>query len=149
MFRRLGFVVPLVGALLFAGSINAFAAQEQANGTGKTAAGATLGFNAQADLTGNFEYQTADGLFNIHCNDYSMYMSGTTTAGFPKAWFASDNCWDKLGVQYHLVADLIDRGEGANALQDGGSIAFRILGTGVRVILDRGHIQNGNIQIHS
>jgi hypothetical protein len=85
---------------------------------------------------------------NIHCNDYMMYMGLETPRGFPKAWFSSINCFDKAGVQYHVQADLIDRGEGANDLQDGGWISIRVLSTRKRVILDRGHIQNGNIQIH-
>jgi hypothetical protein len=147
MGRKMSFVGVMAAAFIALGSVSAFASQEGANGTGTTAAGAHFGFNAQEDLGGSFEYQAADGSLNIHCNDFMMYMGLKTPRGFPKAWFSSSNCFDKAGVQYHLQADLIDRGEGANDLQDGGWISFRNLSTGKRMV-DRGHIQNGNIQVH-
>ena len=148
MLRRFGILGMFIAALMALSMATALAAGGQANGTGKTHNGASLGFNAKADLTGNFEYQSADGSLNIHCNDYDMFEIMTTTAGFPLAWFSSTNCYDKGGVQYKLIADLIDRGEGHNALRDGGHIVFKRLSDGMKVIIDVGHIQKGNIQIH-
>ena len=148
MARRFGLLGLLVAAFMSLSMVSAMAGGGQANGTGKTHDGASLGFNAKADLKGNFEYHTADGTLNIHCRGYSMYESMMSSAGFPLAWFSSENCYDKDGVQYKLIADLIDRGEGSNALQDGGHIVFKRLSDGMKVISDVGHIQNGNIQIH-
>ncbi len=143
-------VALVAGALLAA---TAMAAGGQTNGTGKTHLGYTVGYNAKSDLTGNFEYQPTIGgvTVNIHCNDYNRYRETTTGNGlYPKTIFNSTNCFDDAGVRYFVHIEAIDRGEGANAPQDGMCIkvAKYPAAKNPNLVTDCGDIQNGNVQIH-
>jgi hypothetical protein len=128
-------------------------ALDQTNGNGKTAEGNTLGFNAKADLTGNFEYQFVADLdgqsYNVHCNDYTKYVQTTTPNGkYPKSLVSATNCFDTNGVQYYVHAEFVDRGEPGTT--DGACITVKVFPGSQNPVLskDCGIIEKGNIQIH-
>jgi hypothetical protein len=155
--------VAFVGLLAVIGSIvlaaSAFGADGQTNGTGKSHLGYTVGYNAQSDLSGSFEYQpTINGTtVNIHCggpgqDDYTSYTETTTANGlYPKTIFNSHKCFDDEGTQYYVHIEAVDRGEGANAPQDSLCIAVKLYPgrSNPRLVHDCGRIQNGNVQIHT
>jgi hypothetical protein len=126
------------------------ASADQTNGTGKSHLGFTVGYNAKSDLTGNFEYQpTINGNdLDIHCNDYTRYISTQTNDGFPKSIFNATNCFDKAGLQYYVHVEAVDRGEpGTND-----SLCITVKTFPAKnspwTFKDCGVIQKGNVQIH-
>jgi hypothetical protein len=129
------------------------ASADQTNGTGKTHLGFTVGYNAKSDLTGNFEYQpTINGNdLNIHCNDYTRYISTSTNDGFPKSIFNATNCFDKAGVQYYVHVEAVDRGE--PGVQAGDSLCITVKTFPAKnspwTFKDCGTITAGNVQIHA
>lgn len=150
MKRKLVLVGALVGMFALVGT-GAALALDQTNGTGKTALGNTLGFNAKADLTGNFEYQFSTGGtdYNIHCNDYTGYVQTTTPNGlYPKSLVSSTYCFDGNGTRYYIHAEFVDRGEPGTS--DSACITVKLFPGRLNPVLykDCGTIQDGNIQIH-
>ena len=125
-------------------------AGEQTNGTGKTNAGFTIGFNAKADLTGSFEYQPTDAngtSYNIHCNDYTRYVQTTTPNGlYPKSIVNSTYCFDGT-TRYYVHAEFVDRGEPGTS--DSACITLKLYPgrTNPVLVKDCGIIQDGNVQI--
>jgi hypothetical protein len=146
-------VVAVVAAALGAWAISAAFANDQTNGTGKSHLGFTVGYNAKADLTGNFEYQpTINGTdLDIHCNDYTSYTQTTTNQGFPKSIFNASNCWDKAGLQYYLHVEAVDKGE--PGVQSGDTLCITVKlfpgKTSPWAFKDCGVITAGNVQIHT
>jgi hypothetical protein len=128
------------------------AGADQTNGTGKTAGGFTVGYNAKADLTGNFEYQpTINSVdLNIHCNDYTRYFQTFTNSGFPKSIFNATNCFDTDGVRYYVHVEAVDRGE--PGVESGDSLCITVKTFPAKNSLwtfkDCGTITDGNVQIH-
>lgn len=153
MKRKLSIIAAISAVFVIVG-MTAALALVQTNGNGKTADGNTLGFNAQLDLSGNFQYQivAADltGLsYDIHCNDYTKYVATTTANGkYPKSLVSATNCWDTNGVQYYVHAEFIDRGEPGTS--DGACITVKVFPGSSNPVLEKdcGIIQKGNIQIH-
>jgi hypothetical protein len=157
MRARLGGIAALL-AVVAIGVIAASAlAADQTSGTGKSHLGYTVGYNAQSDLSGSFEYQPeVNGTtLNIHCggpgqDDYNSYRLTTTANGlYPKTIFNATKCFDDNGVQYFVHVEAIDRGEGANAPQDGLCITVKLYPgrDNPRLVHDCGTIQDGNVQI--
>ena len=153
MSRKFGTISVLVGAFMVLTASAALAADGQSAGNGKTNANASFGFNAQEDLSGNFEYHSAGGGLEIHCNDYYSYKEGTVTNAqgdtFPKVTVRSSTCEDNDGNTYFVRAEFVDRGEGANAPQDGACILISPTKNVAQdaIVTDCGKIRRGNIQI--
>jgi len=126
---------------------------DQTNGTGKTHLGFTVGYNAKADLTGNFEYQPTINStdLNIHCNDYTRYTQTVTNSGFPKSIFNATNCFDTAGVQYFVHVEAVDRGEPGVLSGDSLCITVKLFPgrTSPWTFKDCGTITDGNVQIHT
>ena len=148
--KRLAVVFTAAALVAVLGATMALAG-EQTNGTGKTNAGFTIGFNAKADLTGSFEYQPTDvngNVLNIHCNDYTRYVQTTTPNGlYPKSIVNSTFCFDGT-TRYYVHAEFVDRGEPGT--RDSACITVKLYpgrDNGV-LVKDCGTIQNGNVQIH-
>ena len=90
-----GILVVTAGAA-FAGSVN---------GTGKSALGNTIGYNAKSNLTGSFEYNGdpngAQSNINAHCNDYGGYLQTTyvdkdkNPGTYPMVKLSTSNCADQ------------------------------------------------------
>jgi len=128
-------------------------ALDQTNGNGKTHLGGTLGFNAKQNLTGSIEYQTADGTYNIHCNDLTRYRDSVIPNADGKSIVNATNCFGQAtdanpGAQYYLHIEFVDRGEpGTN---DKVCLTLKLFpaATNPVLVFDCGTIQNGNIQIH-
>jgi hypothetical protein len=146
-----GFMAGLL--ILTAGA--AFAGQ--VNGTGKSALGNTIGFNAKSNLTGSFEYNGdpngAQSNINAHCNDYSGYLQTTyvdkdkNPGTYPMVKVSTSGCADQLtGQTYRIVAALVDEGEPGT--YDFACIRVFDKKSGALLVHDLGYIQNGNIQIH-
>jgi hypothetical protein len=148
--KRFALVGTAVATVLAATALMASA--DQTNGTGKTHLGFTVGYNAKADLTGNFEYQpTINGNdLNIHCNDYTRYFQTTTNSGFPKSIFNATNCFDKAGVRYYVHVEAVDRGE--PGVESGDSLCITVKTFPAKnspwTFKDCGTITDGNVQIH-
>lgn len=121
------------------------ASGQQASGNGKSHLGATFGFAAQQSLHASLEYN--NGTLDIHCQDILKYHSFVSPSGYHDATFVSTKCFDQDGNQYHVWVDAGDGGEGANAMPDKLAVRVRDLSTDTVIILDRGKIQNGNIQV--
>jgi hypothetical protein len=144
-------IIAAISAVFVIVGMTAALALVQTNGNGKTALGNTLGFNAQADLSGNFEYQfDVNGVtYNVHCNDYTKYVATTTPNGkYPKSLVSATNCFDTNGVQYYVHAEFVDRGEPGTS--DGACITVKVFPGSQNPVLEKdcGIIQKGNIQIH-
>jgi hypothetical protein len=145
--RRWGLIaMASVAVLAIAPSAWAAAASGQhASGVGKSHLGATFGFVAQESLHAQLEYN--NGTLNIHCQDILRYNSFVSPSGYLDAKFQSENCFDKDGNQYHVWVDAGDGGEGVNAMPDKLAVRVKDLSTGTVIIVDRGKIQNGNVQV--
>jgi len=126
------------------------ASADQTNGTGKSHLGFTVGYNAKSDLKGSFEYQPTilGNDLNIHCNDYTRYISTATNDGFPKSIFNATNCFDKEGVRYYVHVEAVDRGE--PGVNDSLCITVKTFPAknSPWTFKDCGVIQKGNVQIH-
>jgi hypothetical protein len=143
----------------------AFAAfADQVNGNGTTHNGGSLGFNAQADLSGSLDYHSPDGAVDIqtglpltidvHCNDYSLYrqkLVGSPDPIYPYVRVRSKTCYDKVsGNPVIMQAEFVDRGEPGT--RDTARLLFCWTGpcdTSTAFYIDGGKIQSGNIQIHT
>ncbi len=91
-------------------------AVDQTNGSGLTNEGASLGFNAKANLNGNITYTSHDGtMFQVMCRDgLTSYRNlQPTTAGALRTKVTA-TCTDKEGVTIYAEIYFIDRGEPGN-----------------------------------
>jgi hypothetical protein len=145
-------LAPLV-VVLSAGAAFASAATGQANGNGASAEGNTVGFNAKADMSGQFQYVSHDQTFRVHCDGYTSYSQRRTAGGDPVIR-VTGTCTDQAGSTIYMEAYFIDRGEPGT--KDSERIYFSYV---YHADLDNfpadlfladapGHIDNGNIQIH-
>ena len=153
--RKKLLIVVFMAGLLIVTAGAAFAGQ--VNGTGKSALGNTIGYNAKSNLTGSFEYNGdpngAQSNINAHCNDYSGYLQTTyvdkdqNPGTYPMVKVATSGCIDQLsGQTYKIVAALVDEGEPGT--YDFACIRIYDKQSGALLVHDKGYIQNGNIQIH-
>jgi len=159
MRARLGGIAALLVVVLIGVIAASALAADQTSGTGKSHLGYTVGYNAQSDLSGSLEYHpVVNGVtLDIHCggpgqDDYNSYSLTTTADGlYPKTIFNTTKCWDQNNVRYFVHVEAIDRGEGANAPQDGLCITVKVWPGRLnpRLVHDCGDIQDGNVQIIS
>jgi hypothetical protein len=141
----------ILATVIVAGTIlggTAFASPPggKASGNGKTHSGGTIGFVAQADLSGSIELHSPDGL-NVHCKGLSGWSGHVAHRGLD-AIFSSNNCEDRDGNPYRVWIDAIDAGEPGTHDRifvrvwryDGGV-------KGEMVWTDRGRVATGNVQV--
>ena len=153
MKQKLG--VLLVGvtlALLAALPAQATPSGGQTNGQGVTHLGGTLGFVAQADLSGSLEYHSPDGTLVVHCFSYVSYQLTTTPNGvWPRSIVNAKDCWNPLMTQqYKVHAQFVDKGEPGTGDRTCLWVATFTNGVvGPKLITDCGVIQDGNVQILS
>jgi len=143
-------------------------ALEQTNGTGKTHNGATLGYNAKIDLTGQMTYVTHDGTdWWVQCDTILNYrnLKPDKRGGLRTKVIAE--CTDKDGNTVWAEFYFTDRGEpgdhdiirafftyNGNFVNDPNAdpaVWLTQCNTGVTITdgcMDAGRIQNGNVQIH-
>src|SRR5436190_16548852 len=113
--RRILVSTAMVAAFMSAGAAAAFAGSQQVNGQGQTTLSASLGFNAQDDLSGQMNYNAdpngANAGFSAHCAGYTSYVQDATRwGGYPRVKLTA-TCTDKDGVTVYMRAAFIDRGE--------------------------------------
>ena len=91
-------------------------AVDQTNGSGLTHEGASLGFNAKANLRGNITYTSHDGtMFQVMCRDgLTSYRNLKPTAAGALRTKVTATCTDKEGVTIYAEIYFIDRGEPGN-----------------------------------
>jgi len=159
------FLVPVVFAL----GIGAASALDQTNGTGKTHEGASLGFNAKANLRGNITYTSHDGTgFQIKCRDgLTRYQNQRPTANGHLRTRVTATCTDKSGTTVYVEIYFVDRGEPGDrdvirafftydpafALNANGDPDVFLTRCNNGTVItegcsDRGIIGKGNVQIH-
>lgn len=142
----------------------------QTNGSGLTHEGASLGFNAKADLRGEITYTAHDGTgFQVFCRDgLTSYREFPPTAAGYLRTKVTATCTDKDGVTIFAEIYFIDRGEPGD--RDVERIFFTYdaayardangdpdawlttCNSGVPITdacNDKGIISAGNVQIHS
>jgi hypothetical protein len=105
-------VVPLVLAL----GVGFALAQDQTNGSGLTHEGASLGFNAKANLKGNITYTSHDGtMWQVQCRDgLTSYRNLQPTPNGGLRTKVTADCEDKDGVPIYVEIYFIDNGEPGN-----------------------------------
>jgi len=144
-------------------------ALEQTNGSGLTHEGASLGFNAKADLRGNITYTSHDGTgFQVMCRDgLTRYQNQRPTAQGYLRTRVTASCTDQNGVPIYAEIYFIDRGEPgtrdverifftynpAYAMDANGDPAVYLTecNNGAVIVdgcMDVGIITAGNVQIH-
>ena len=91
-------------------------AADQTNGSGLTNEGASLGFNAKANLRGNITYTSHDGtMFQVFCRDgLTSYRNLKPTAAGALRTKVTATCMDKEGTTIYAEIYFIDRGEPGN-----------------------------------
>lgn len=150
-------------------SVGIAAALEQTNGSGLTHEGASLGFNAKADLRGNITYTSHDGTgFQVMCRDgLTRYQNQKPTVQGYLRTRVTATCTDQNDVTIYVEIYFVDRGEPGNrdverifftydaayALDANGDPNTLLMkcNSGQPVLLacnDRGVITAGNVQIH-
>jgi hypothetical protein len=162
MVRKM--IAGAVGAVVVLVFAVAALALDQVSGQGTTHNGGSLGFNAQADLTGNLDYHSPDGAvatdgttpvdIDVHCNDYTLYkqkLVGSPEPIYPYVRVRSKTCIDKVsGNPVIMQGEFVDRGEpGTN---DTTRVLFCWTGpcaTSTAFYIDGGKIQAGNVQINT
>jgi hypothetical protein len=104
-----------VAAAMVVLTIGAAFALDQTNGSGLTHNGASLGFNAKKDLTGEITYVAHDGTgFWVQCDDLDSYRNLKPTAkGFLRSKVIA-TCSDKVGNTIYVEIYFTDRGEPGN-----------------------------------
>jgi hypothetical protein len=158
-------VLPLTLAL----GIGVAVAVEQTNGSGLTHEGASLGFNAKANLRGNITYTSHDGtMFQVMCRDgLTSYRNLAPTPNGGLRTKVTADCTDKDGTPIYVEIYFIDNGEpGLNDVERiyfTYDAAFRLdansdpdvflteCNSGVIITEgcnDNGVITAGNVQIH-
>ena len=158
--------VALAAAMVILTATTAYALQ-QTNGSGLSHNGASVGFNAKANLKGNFTYTTHDGTgFQVKCRDgYTRYQNQAPTSQGDLRTHVTATCKDKEGTTIYMEVYFIDRGEpgvrdverifftydAAFALDANGDPAVWLTecNTGANAPCnDVGIIHKGNVQIH-
>jgi hypothetical protein len=146
-----------VVASLSVGSAQASPDFDQASGSGKTYLGATFGFVAKANLTGEIEYQSADHSFRAHCHNLTSFDRRVPwdpmDDGAVTKVRVTATCTDQNGKTVYFKAKLADHGEPGTA--DDERIFWSYEGSyapqGARptdFISDfGGSISNGNLQV--
>lgn len=144
-------LVPIVLAMS-AGPAFASAATGQASGNGMSGQGNAVGFNAKANLSGQFQYVSFDQTFKAHCSGYTFYKQYTSPGGYPIVDVHA-TCTDQNGATVYLEAYFLDRGEPGT--RDAERIYFSYVyhfdldeNAADLFIADTYVITNGNIQIH-
>ena len=91
-------------------------AADQTNGSGLTNEGASLGFNAKANLHGNITYTSHDGtMFQVFCHDgLTSYRNLKPTPAGALRTKVTATCFDKTGTPIYAEIYFIDRGEPGN-----------------------------------
>ncbi len=91
-------------------------AADQTNGSGLTHEGASLGFNAKANLNGNITYTSHDGtMWQVQCRDgLTSYRNLKPTPSGGLRTKVTATCEDKDGVTIHVEIYFIDNGEPGN-----------------------------------
>ncbi len=150
--RRTLTVGAAITATLVSCAATAYAAApfDQVNGNGKTHAGATLGFNAKSDLSGELQYRSADGTFSAHCQGYTSWRLEQSPDGLPKPRVTA-TCTDEDGNTVYLKAKVVDRAE-PGAHKDTARIWWSYTDPNAShapFIGDVGAIQDGNLQYHA
>jgi hypothetical protein len=107
--------VPVILVLM----VGAAVALDQTNGSGLTHNGASLGFNAKKDLTGNITYTTHDGTnYQIQCRDgLTSYRNlRPTPRGYlrTKVIAVCSDGPDSQGTTVYVEIYFVDRGEPGN-----------------------------------
>lgn len=144
-------------------------AADQTNGSGLTHEGASLGFNAKANLNGNITYTSHDTtMFQVFCHDgLTSYRNLAPTASGALRTKVTATCKDKEGTTIYAEIYFIDRGEPGNrdveriyftynaafALDANADPDVYLMkcNSGVDVTVacnDAGIITTGNVQIH-
>jgi hypothetical protein len=147
---------------------------DQTNGTGGTHNGASIGFNAQIDLSGNITYTTHDGTnYQIQCRDgLTSYRNlRPTPRGYlrTKVIAVCSDGPDSQGTTVYVEIYFVDRGEPGDrdiirffvsydpnyASNPNGdpNVWLTQCNTGADIAaaggcMDSGIISNGNVQIH-
>jgi hypothetical protein len=147
--KRLTIITVVVAGLLALNSLAASA--DGVNGQGQTPLSASLGFNAQDDLSGELNYNAdpngPNAGFSAHCSGYRKFALTHNIEGYPRV-SVSAICTDQDNVTVYLVASFIDKGEpGTNDWICVGW-SYKIPPKQNLYIHDMGTILNGNIQIH-
>ncbi len=158
-------VLPLTLAL----GIGVAIAVEQTNGSGLTHEGASLGFNAKANLMGEITYTAHDGTgFQVMCRDGLTAYQNLLPS--PEGWLrtrVTATCTDKNGDTIFVEIYFVDKGEPGNrdveriyftydpafALDANGDpdVFLTTCNSGVVITQgcnDVGVITAGNVQIH-
>jgi hypothetical protein len=168
MRKRIMRSLALVPAILVL-TVGVAIALDQTNGSGLTHQGASIGFNAKADLRGEITYTSHDGTgFQVMCRDgLTAYRNLKPTAlGYLRTRVTA-TCTDQDGNTIYVEIYFVDRGEpgdrdveriyftydaafalDANSDPD---VYNTVCNTGVVITegcMDRGIIQAGNVQIH-
>jgi hypothetical protein len=159
MKARFGTIILAVTALLATVGPAQADPPVQANGTGQTPLSASLGFNAQEDLSGSLNYngdpQGPNADFEAHCNDFDSFALESAPGHHPKV-VVSATCEEGHGQDVQTVylwASFVDRGEPGT--RDSVCICWtfepiaRPTDGSNCYISDKGRIQSGNIQIHT
>lgn len=122
-------------------------------GGGQTHKGATLGFTAASDRTGELTYHKDDGTFSLHCTRFASFEESVSPKGFTKAELKARKCWRKNGAQRFLRFVIVDRGApgiSADIVRMWWSRTWKGLNSHIPANRrDRGRIDAGNITIHT
>jgi len=88
-------------------------ALSQTNGSGRSHEGASVGFNAKANLKGNFTYTSHDGTgFQVKCRDgYTRYQRQQPTTQGALRTHVTATCTDKQRKTIYMEVYFVDRGE--------------------------------------
>jgi hypothetical protein len=122
------------------------------SGGGQTHKGATLGFTAASDRTGELTYHRDDGTFSLHCSRFSSFEESVSQNGkFAKLELTARKCWRMNGAQRFLRFVIVDRGApgiSADIARMWWSRTWKGLKSPIPANRrDRGRIQAGNIMI--
>ena len=158
-------VLPLTLVLGFGVAV----AQDQTNGSGLTHEGASLGFNAKANLMGNITYTSHDGtMWQVQCRDgLTSYKNLAPTPNGGLRTKVTADCEDKDGVPIYVEIYFIDNGEPGNTdverifftydetyrldANSDPNVWLQTCNSGVAPTVacnDNGIISEGNVQIH-
>jgi hypothetical protein len=122
-------------------------------GGGQTHKGATLGFTAASDRTGELTYRRDDGTFSLHCTRFASFEESVSPKGFAKAEVRARKCWRTNGAQRFLRFVIVDRGApgiSADIARMWWSRTWKGLNSHIPAKRrDRGRIDAGNITIHA
>lgn len=148
---RAALVAASMAVLLLATSAKAEAFR--ITGGGQTHKGATLGFTAASDRTGELTYHRDDGTFSLHCTRFASFQESVSPNGFAKAELKARKCWRKNGAQRFLRFVIVDRGApgiSADIVRMWWSRTWKGLDSHIPAKRrDCGRIDSGNVTIHT